>query len=367
MTDTKYHEAIWGALKNLDLPVRVIDKDGIVVYMNHHMKDIFGDLVGSKAGFIFDSEGQAPPGGFQYEEGFIGSLPHYREEISADVIYSVRTIEAGGGALALEILEDITARRSSEEQKSLSLAKVRRDVSLAREIQQSLLPGDGSYWGCIDLASKYLPAEEIGGDIYDIIRIGEGEALFYIADVSGHGIQASMLTMYIGERLREAADLSDRGLEWIMEWLLGRFCDLDIDSSIYITLLACIYRQKEHMLSLANAGHNCMPLIIRKGGLLEEVTMKGMPLSKISGPGSYKAEDVYVKPGDRVMLYTDGIVEEYSRAKKDVLGSDGLREAVEANKALGGRALTEKVIAKSDEYMILNAKDDRTVVVAEFL
>lgn len=365
-----YQEALSEALEKVEFPVRIVDERGIAVFMNTYMKEIFGDLVGRKADFIFNADSASPDHSFTYHSGFIEDFPSYREVKAADVIYSIRGTavkSSSGESYVLEIFEDISEERRQEVLKTKNLERVRRDISMAKEIQHGILPAGGEYWGLVSIDSLYLPADEIGGDLFDVIKVSEDEVLIYMADVSGHGIQASLLTMYISEKMRTRSDYCRAGLKSMVAKIQSDFIELDIDASIYVTALICLYNRKTRAISVVNAGHNCPPLIIRKKGLLEEIHVRGMPLSKISDAESFEAEVISIQPGDRLVLYTDGIVEEYSRAKKKVFGSDGLRRVVEANKALDGGAIAAKIIEASDEYMILNAKDDRTVLVVKIL
>jgi serine phosphatase RsbU (regulator of sigma subunit) len=92
-----------------------------------------------------------------------------------------------------------------------------------------------------------------------------------------------------------------------------------------------------------------------------------MPISAISDESTFEEEIIGVSPGDRLLLYTDGIIEEYSRTEKSAFGSEGVRRIAEANARLGVGELAQKIIAESSRYMILAAKDDRTLLVTEML
>jgi sigma-B regulation protein RsbU (phosphoserine phosphatase) len=217
------------------------------------------------------------------------------------------------------------------------------------------------------LYSVYLPAEKLSGDAYDIIKLSDDEVLLYIVDVAGHGIRASLLTMFISEKVRANAELAKEGTEVLLTAILRGYKALGIDASVYLTMLCCKYSKSRGELSISNGGHNCYPLLLRGNGRTEEIPVKGMPISAISDENTFEEEIVGVSPGDRILLYTDGIIEEYSRVEKSAFGSEGVRRIAEENAQCGVDELAQSIIAESSKYMVLTAKDDRTLLVAEVL
>ncbi|MDR1816308.1 MAG: SpoIIE family protein phosphatase [Clostridiales Family XIII bacterium] len=337
--------------------------------MNEEMQELFGDLTGKKAALVYgdqvprDASGNlSQPAG---DEGFF-------DVVLADVPFrlSAKDVDLGDeGCFRVEYYEDISETRLLRENLTQELAKVRAETAIAQSIQRSILPADGLHWDALAVNSVYLPADDLGGDFFDVLRITDDTFLLYIADVSGHGIQASLLTVFMQERIRANANekSASEGMAHLLGLLLKEFTELGIDGAIYVTMVLCLYDRRERTLSVANAGHNCAPLIVRDNGRPEVVQVRGMPISVISEPDSYEEEVVIMHPGDRLVLYTDGIVEEVDALTQRAYGHDGVRETAERCHAYDGKYLAHAIAEESAKYSLLTAKDDRTVVVADFL
>jgi sigma-B regulation protein RsbU (phosphoserine phosphatase) len=348
-------------------PVMILTEKRNIIYINEGMKATFGDLTGRNASILFS-------------DGFTGSEKGYDEIVGAgrrndgaveikiaDVDY--RLIETnlaldGSNYLAV-MLEDISEKKNTENKIRSHLERYHTDVEMAGMIQKSILPEDNNYWDLIRLSSIYIPAETLSGDAYDIIKLSDDEALIYIADVSGHGIQASLLTMFINEKVRANAEIAREGLDALLAEILRGYKALDIDARVYMSVLCCRYSRSKGELSIANAGHNCYPLILRANGRAEEAPVRGMPISAISEESSFEEEIIGISPGDKLLLYTDGVIEEYDNTKKSAFGAEGVRRVAEANIGLDGAGLARIIIAEAAKYAMVAAKDDRTLLVAE--
>lgn len=353
-------------LENMQLPVVIIDSSNTIIHLNKNMRDTFGDLTGHKRELLFDESSESQSVTNIIDKKKTGMT----EIVLADVIYKAifnHITDEEGNVFTVIILEDISERKILQRKISDQLKEIKKETAIAKTIQHSVLPLDDVYWNSVNLHAIYLPADDIGGDVYDIIKLNENEVLIYISDVSGHGIQASLLTMYIRENVRAKAAFAEKGLDLFMKEILENFVSLEIDAMLYITLLCCKYNKKTAELSFVNAGHNCSPLLLRSNGRSEELPLRGMPLSLISDPNKYQEEIISIYPGDRLILYTDGIVEEYSKAEKKTFGPEGLRKVAEQNYKKDGRVLAEIIIEEAAKYMNLNAKDDRTIVIADIL
>ncbi|MDR2163594.1 MAG: SpoIIE family protein phosphatase [Clostridiales Family XIII bacterium] len=347
-------------------PVMILGEDQNILYINGAMESMFGDLVGRNAGILFSDSIER-----SYDE-VIGTMRRGEGIIEtkiADVDYRLtetRIASDGKDYLAV-MLEDISEKKNVEQKANAHMRKYLTDIEMAGHIQRSILPKNDYYWNLIRLHSIYLPAERLSGDAYDIIRLSEDEVLIYIADVSGHGIQASLLTMFINEKIRANAEAARVGLDILLAEVLRGFKALGIDARVYMTVLCCKYSKSRGELSIANAGHNCYPLILRASGRTEEVPVRGMPISVISDEKSFEEEIIGISRGDRLLLYTDGITEEYSRTKKSIFGADGVRRVAEASAGFDGEELARVIVEEAAKYAMISAKDDRTLMVAEIV
>jgi sigma-B regulation protein RsbU (phosphoserine phosphatase) len=353
--------------ENLRNPVLIEGEDHKILYANKAMREMFGNLVGYNRSILFLSDNM---NAMESEGHIFHDEDEPQEVVIADVSFMVTTTpvrDEQNNAYNVVMMEDISEKRGLENKLRDGLRRFNRDAGVARQIQSSIIPADGVYWDTIRLSSEYLPAEVLSGDFFDIVQVSDTKTMVYIADVSGHGIQASLLTMFIRENVRSNLYLAEEGLEKVLSAILEKFIALDIDAMFYLTLLLCCYDKEKGIMSISNAGHNCFPFISRKGGEVEEIAVKGMPITKISDPKTYVEEAIQVSSGDRLILYTDGIVEEYSKILKTSFGSEGMKALLEENRHLPGKALTERIVAEANKYPLISAKDDRTIVVADIL
>ncbi|MDR2156437.1 MAG: SpoIIE family protein phosphatase, partial [Clostridiales Family XIII bacterium] len=281
---TKKYDCVFRRMvENLDNPIILLDEGRNIVYANRSAGDMFGDISGKSWEFLF---GSGATGAGNAAEALIrGADAGRTEAVLADVTYDMRFSPVSDGEglnYGVVMLEDVSEKRHLEDRLKRSMEKLKSDTSIAKHIQSSILPIDDEYWNSIKINAIYLPADDLGGDVFDIVRLSEEETLLYIADVSGHGVQASLLTVFLRENVRAKADAAKEGLELLVKELLKNFIALGMDATIYISLLLCRYNKVRGELSIANAGHNCSPLVIRKNGRVEEIPVKGMPISRIS-------------------------------------------------------------------------------------
>jgi sigma-B regulation protein RsbU (phosphoserine phosphatase) len=370
----KYLEICGLSTETTMLPTMIVSADLQIVYVNPAMEDTFGNLQDNPLELLFaDSDILKPEEqnhiaviNAMFTDGIGGIL----KATLADVIYELRcapvTYKDGEKFLVIS-LKDISLREHLFNNLDDTLKMLKKDTLIAKKIQNSILPINDEYWNSVRLSSIYLPTDDIGGDIFDIIKLPDGRILIYIADVSGHGIQASLLTMFIRENVRLLGEHARQGLDELARKLLEGFLALGISSEIYASILLCAYDHAARELAVLNAGHNCFPLIQRAGGRVEEIPIRGMPLTRISDGGKYEEELLGINPGDKLIMYTDGIVEEYSSAEQGTFSPEGVRKVVAESPELGGEQLAKKILDESAKYLKLKASDDRTIVVAEIL
>lgn len=189
----------------------------------------------------------------------------------------------------------------------LANAAMRRDLELARIVQDNLhtsripeIPG-------AELALAHMPLSEIGGDLYDFFRQAERNLFgIFIADVTGHGIPAALLagTVKAMINMAEAERLSPSGL---LSFLNEKI--LDLNKGDYLSAIYALYDSDSSSLRFARAGHP-YPLLIR-GEKITELRSRGALLG-ISRDQVFEERELPLLPDDRLILYTDGLPEALS-------------------------------------------------------
>lgn len=235
-------------------------------------------------------------------EGMIAlsSRIHVREFDEDDMellvsLASVAALHVRNAALAEEALE----RRRLEE-----------EVALARRIQVSLLPSRLPEVEGWELRGGNLPSQTVSGDYYVVVERKEGrECVVMVADVSGKGIAASLLTASL-EALASGLIELGRSPEEICT-VASRQLHARTPPEKYATAFVGVLDFATGSLRYSNAGHNAA-LLIRAGGAVEELRSTGPPVGLLPG-ASFLGSDATLEPGDLLVVYTDGITEATNR------------------------------------------------------
>ena len=179
------------------------------------------------------------------------------------------------------------------------------DLEIARQIQFGLLPFEPWDQGAVAIRSAMRPANTVGGDYFDIVELGEGRLAVMVGDVSGKGMPAALLMALLQGSLRTLLTAGLRGAEMIAK-LNVHLC-AHIPSNRLITLFYGELDAGAKTFRYVNAGHN-PPFVVRSDGTLERLAPTSMALG-IQAEAPYTAMETPVAPGDRLLLYTDGITE----------------------------------------------------------
>ncbi|MCX7882604.1 MAG: SpoIIE family protein phosphatase [Brevinematales bacterium] len=177
---------------------------------------------------------------------------------------------------------------------------ISRELHLAREIQFSLLP----HKEYPSLAYLYQPMEEIGGDFLDIFELDDSHIGIFISDVCGHGIAASLLTVMLKQKLGELKSFAFHPDHFLTALNRTLFHQL---RGYFLTALYAVYNTKEGLLSLANAGHP-YPFLYTQRHFATLATKRSQPIG-IHPSTQYETSTRVVRPGDRILFYTDGLLE----------------------------------------------------------
>ncbi len=235
-------------------------------------------------------------------------------------------------------LEDSVRQRTKELEKSkdqlrsLVIALERnaelmdRDLERAEIIQRSLLPRNPPSVSGFSFSGLYIPGKNVGGDVYDVIRIDERHIGLVLADSTGHGVSAAMLTVLFKNRLDiiEQDDDAYRstqpspsasealGLPVQSHSAIPVFTRVNeelisdvVGSSMFVTALFCILDTHSGKFSVASAGHPPL-LVLRAYGEVETIEASGPALGLYSD-AHFSEESLVLESGDRVLMYTDGL------------------------------------------------------------
>ncbi|MBI3004741.1 MAG: PP2C family protein-serine/threonine phosphatase [Ignavibacteriales bacterium] len=245
---------------------------------------------------------------------------------------------------------------------SLEKERVERELSIAAEIQQRLLPEQLPAIKQYDVAAAAFPCRTIGGDFYDVVELDDHRFAIVMADVSGKGIPASLLvsTLHASFRayIQAQTDLAA---------LVTRLNKVVYDNTTpdkFITFFIMILDVHSHTVNYVNAGHNSPFLFRGNNGKIEELAASGLPLGMI-GDSEYTASTLQLEAHDVVVLYTDGVTEAMDKSQNQY-GEDRFRHCISSSLESAAVALKDKILVDVREFVGLEpASDDLTLLVAK--
>ncbi len=194
----------------------------------------------------------------------------------------------------------------------LEAKALEHDLSIASEIQSNLVPKRMLKIPGFDISAYYRPSKEVGGDYYDFITIDEDNEGVIVADVSGKGVPGSLVMSMARAFIRMEAERSRNTSPSDTLVRANRMLAQDIKKGMFVTALYCILNRKNHEIRVASAGHNPMVVWRAATNKIDLVNPSGIALGFDKGAvfeRTIKEEKVVLGPGDRIVAYTDGVVE----------------------------------------------------------
>lgn len=240
--------------------------------------------------------------------------------------------------------------------------RVHRELQIARDIQQMLLPAESPDVPGFDLGALNRPALEMGGDYYDFFWVSEGQLGIVVADVSGKGVPAA-LTMAMLRTVMRTHAVANRSVHDALVRANVTLCgDLRLDT--FITMFYGILDVKRRTLSWVRAGHE--PTLVLHADRVEAHTPSGAAVGVLS-PTDFgqdlQVEEIALGPGDAVLIYTDGITEAMNAADEE-FGIGRFLETVRGTTGLTSAQQIQRIQESVDAFVgDAPQQDDITLVV----
>ena len=268
-------------------------------------------------------------------------IKNYRKDGSgywSELVLSPVSDEKGCLTHYIGIIADVSERRRAEHEQN--------ELAIARQIQMSLLPKRPLRLPDIEVAGLCIPAAQVGGDYYDVIRHGDCVDLV-VADVSGHSVGAALLMAEMRSSLKAELRRSRPDRDSTAQLLAALndvlFQDLD-GADLFITLFYMRYHRVTRQLRFASAGHN-PPLLLRHAeSQCQLLDADGMILG-VSREVRFEEKAITLEPLDRILFYTDGAPEAQSE-EGDFFGTERLAEAFVALRDCSSETTLQKLLEK---------------------
>ena len=223
---------------------------------------------------------------------------------------------------------------------TLEKEKLDAEMTLASQIQESMLPRSFPDRKEFDLFAKMVPAKTVGGDFYDFFFIDEDHLAIVIADVSGKGITAALFMALCKQALQSRLVLHGGEVKQAMEEANRVLCEESLED-MFVTVWMGVLSLSDGKLVFVDAGHN-LAAVSRQGGdfaLLED--HHGIILAAFP-EWTYETTEITLMPGDKVFLYTDGVTEAHN-GSDELFEEEGMLSALNEDPARPPKELDESV------------------------
>ena len=337
--------------------VRVVGENGDVLLINDAFESRFGSVSGTNKCYECWGQDRECSECVRKHSLEAGDIVEDERRIDGR-IYSLRATPMmfdNGKRACVEVFRDVSELAEARNKLAAVNKKMLYDLEMARQLQVSMLKETDSEIDGIRVTHGFFPCDAVGGDAIACYPIAGNRVLAYVSDVSGHGVSAAMLTVFIQQYIAQMAKNGDHSLEEYVRNIETAFLDMGIRKDVYITMFMVIIDTKSGMMEYMNIGHSVAPLLCDKSGCRELIT-RGAPVSCWARGMSREKKSPRLKKGDRLLLYTDGII-----SPLDTENSERRVRELFGEKWTGGHEFFEKI--RGDEGRFI--ADDFAALIIE--
>ncbi len=261
---------------------------------------------------------------------------------------------------------DMASKFKGAQESLVEQEKMQKEIAVAKEIQQTLLPKVMPDTEGFDIASLYRSAKEVGGDYYDVIPVGPHLTGVIVADVSGKGVPGS-LVMTITRTVVRLVSLKNRSAKSVLT-KVNTFVKEDMKKGMFVTAFYLVLNSVTRKINFASAGHDPLILYRAKEDKVYYIKPKGFPLGiSLPDEGLFKKvmteENIKLQKDDFLLIYTDGITEAMN-GKRELWGEKRFVEFIRANGKLTPREFIDKFDMELKEFTQGYPQNDDITIVA---
>lgn len=242
--------------------------------------------------------------------------------------------------------------------------KLSREIAIASSIQQNLLPKTPEVKG-LDLAASVQPADEVGGDCYDFLKLDNDNTFIYIGDVTGHGIPAGLVVAIANALFFTMLEFYDNTRDIIIQ--TNKILKAKTEANMFITAALCNWNSKKNKFHFTSAGHEQIVHYHAKDKKITLCPAGGLALGMMPDISKFAQEqEIKLAEDDVLFLYSDGIPEAWT-SKKEMLGMEGFQEIIAkvcADNQKTAQQIHDEILQKVQDFMgNYPQADDITLIV----
>lgn len=238
--------------------------------------------------------------------------------------------------------------------------RMEEELSIAKSIQEGLLPDPIPEVDGVDLAAKTISSREVGGDYFDIAHTPDGNTILAIGDVTGKGVPAALLMANLQSMLHVLLPV-DISLSEATE-RMNNLIFKNTPSDKFITFFWAKYLSTHKILRYVNAGHNPPLLLRHNSDAFEELSEGGLLLGAMETLMPYDQADVQLNPNDILISYTDG-VNEAMDSDEEEFGTTRLKQCILENRDKSSEEILDAIVDEVLEFSNQKLFDDLTLLI----
>ena len=242
-------------------------------------------------------------------------------------------------------------------------ARIAEQVRLAGLIQRKMIPEKAPEVNGLDIAGTYIPCFEVGGDLYDFLKLSDDCIIVAVADVMGKGIPAALMMSSFRSALRAYADTEtcNTSIRGIID-KLNKMAVCHCSSAEFITLFYAIINVRKKTITCCNCGHE--PTVLIRDGKIKDLDKGGLVLG-VDPRAQYEIETVKLKDGDCLLFYTDGLIDAANFDGR-LWGRENMLETARKFTSGSAEQMVQNILAYRRRFVGLAEQiDDTSIVVVK--
>jgi len=240
---------------------------------------------------------------------------------------------------------------------------VQLEMEMARQVQESILPKDLPKPASLRLSALYIPTSQVGGDFYDAVVLDKENVFLMISDVCGHGVPSAMISMMARMSFSRNAPFFYHPAK--LNEVVNHELSLSLKTEHYLTTVTALLNMRTGLLTYSRVCHS-YPIIYRaETGDMELLTTNHGYFLGMFPEGRYTQGKGQLQRGDKLLLYTDGLVECFDR-NREQYGRPRLLQSIHQNAALQGNEFLQALIKDKERFTAGGeTTDDITLLAVE--